>query len=267
MSDPAPQPQPPQPQALPAIDMRDVSVGSMRDQSLVIAEKITWQVFPGDFWVLAGLQGSGKSDFLMMTGGVMPPLSGEYRLFGEPMPIFDEPRLGHRLRLGLVFDSGQLFNHLTVSENVALPLRYHKNLSKEEGREQIRALLETLELAEWADSTPGAIGRNWQKRVGLARALALRPEVLLVDTPLTGLDLRHINWWLNFLDQLSKGHELLQGRPLTLVVTTADLRPWKNRAKQFAVLKDKRLAVLGSWSQLEATSDELLHEVLEARFE
>ncbi len=198
-----------------------------------------------------------------MTAGVMPPAQGEYRLFGQPMPIFDEARLDQRLRLGMVFDGGQLFNHLTVSENIALPVRYHRNLTMAQTEPELQAILEALELSPWADTTPGAIGRNWQKRVGLARALSLKPEVLLIDSPLTGLDLRHRNWWLAFLDQLSKGHKLLEGRPMTLVVTAADLRLWRGRATQFAILKDKRLTVLGSWQQLEAAGQDLLHEVYE----
>ena len=253
----------PPPAPAPPIEMRDVSFGSMRDQSLIVAEAIQWTVAAGDYWVIAGLQGSGKTDLLMMTGGVMPPADGSYRLFGETMPLFDEAHLPTRLRLGMVFDGGQLFNHLTVSENVALPIRYHQNRTKADVAERVQALLEGLDLGEWADSTPGAIGRNWQKRVGLARALALKPEVLLIDSPLTGLDLRHMNWWLSFLDQLSQGHPLLENRPLTLVVTAADLRPWKGRARQFAILKAKRLDVLGSWQQLERASAEALHEVYE----
>jgi ABC-type transporter Mla maintaining outer membrane lipid asymmetry ATPase subunit MlaF len=253
----------PAPASATAIEMHDVAFGSMRDQNLIIAEAIYWKVVPGEYWVIAGLQGSGKSDFLMMTGGVMPPAAGSYRLFGEEMPIFEEDRLQSRLRLGLVFDGGQLFNHLTVSENIALPIRYHHNLTQAAAAETVQSLLDGLELAEWADSTPGAIGRNWHKRVGLARALAIKPELLLVDSPLTGLDLRHTSWWLNFLDQLAKGHPLMENRPITLVVTAADLRPWKDRARQFAVLKDKRLAVLGTWQQLESASADALHEVYE----
>ena len=101
-----------------------------------------------------------------------------------------------------------------------------------------------------------------QKRVGLARALVLRPELLLVDDPLTGLDPRNTNWWLGFMDALSRGHPLLTGQPMTLVVTTTDLRPWKGHARQFAVLKDQKLSVLGSWSQLENATDELVRELL-----
>jgi phospholipid/cholesterol/gamma-HCH transport system ATP-binding protein len=198
----------------------------------------------------------------MMTGGLMPPTSGTYELLGEQMPIFDEARLKHRLRLGLAFESGQLFNHLTVAENVALPLRYHRNLSMAAAQPEVQQILEELELAPWADSTPGAIGRNWQKRVGLARALALKPEILLVDSPLTGLDLRHVNWWLSFLAQLSKGHALNGGQQVTVVVTAADLRPWQRRSRQFAVLRDKHLAVLGGREQLESASAELVQELL-----
>jgi phospholipid/cholesterol/gamma-HCH transport system ATP-binding protein len=255
---------PPDQPGVPVIEMRNAAAAAMSDQITVVVEEINWTVAGGDYWVLAGLQGSGKTDFLMMTAGLMPPAGGVYRLFGQEMPIFDETRLKDRLRLGLAFEGGQLFNHLTVRENVALPLRYHRNLSQAESEDEVTQMLESLELGPWADSTPGAIGRNWQRRVGLARALILKPEVLLADNPLGGLDLRHLNWWQSFLDQLSKGHALLQGRAVTLIVTTADLRPWKDRARQFAILRDKRLAVLGTWAQLEAASAELVHELLAA---
>jgi ABC-type transporter Mla maintaining outer membrane lipid asymmetry ATPase subunit MlaF len=244
------------------IEMDGVTAGSMQDPSVAIVEAIDWAVHAGDFWVVAGLQGAGKSDFLMMTGGVMAPLAGQYRLFGEEMPIFDEARLKQRLKLGLVFDGGQLLNHLSVAENVALPLRYHRNLTAAEARPEVMRTLQEMELSPWADSTPGAIGRNWQKRAGLARALMLKPEVLLIDNPLVALDLRNLQWWLNFLDALSKGHALLDGRPVTLVVTTADLRLWKGHARQFAVLRDRRFVVLGPWNQVETASADLTSEFL-----
>ena len=181
------------------------------------------------------------------------------------MPIFEDARLKQRLRLGLVFDGGQLLHHLTVAENVALPLRYHRNLSPTEVTARVNELLKHTELAPWADSTPGNLGRSWQKRAGLARALALEPEVLLVDSPLAGLDPRHVHWWLGFLDQLSQGHRVLQGRPVTLVVTAADFRPWKGHARRFAALRNRGFVVLGAWGQLEAASEELVRELLTER--
>jgi ABC-type transporter Mla maintaining outer membrane lipid asymmetry ATPase subunit MlaF len=244
--------------------MTGVAVGAMRDPDTIVAEEINWTVNPGDFWLVAGLHDSGKSNFLMLAGGLMAPRRGQYRFYGEEMPIFEDARLKQRLRLGLVFESGQLLNELTVADNVALPLCYHRNLSRTEAAVRVDELLRSMELAPWANSTPGHLGRSWQKRAGLARALALEPEVLLVDSPLAGLDPQHVHWWLGFLDQLSKGHSLM-GRPVTLVVTAADFRPWKGHARQFAVLRNRGFAVFGAWAQLEAANGELVRELLTER--
>jgi ABC-type transporter Mla maintaining outer membrane lipid asymmetry ATPase subunit MlaF len=244
-----------------AIDMRDVSVGSMRDMETIAVENVNWSVAPGEWWVISGLQGTGKSDFLMMTAGLMGPSAGTYCFLGEEMPIFEDHRLPARLKLGFVFENGQLFNHLTISENISLPLRYHHDQDKAEAAAEVQKLLDLTELAPWADSTPGAVARNWQRRAGLARALMLRPEVLLLDNPLAGLDLRHRAWWLNLLEQLSRGHEWMDGRPITLIVTTNDLRLWRGDTRQFAILKDKRFVALGNWEQVEAASDELVREL------
>src|SRR5262245_7675207 len=124
----------------PVIEMRNAAVGAMRDQSSIAVEGVNWTVAPGDYWVVAGLQGSGKTDFLMMTGGLMPPAGGEYRLFGESMPIFEESRLQQRLRLGLAFDGGQLLHHLSVRENVGLPLRYHQDLSVAQAQQKVQKI-------------------------------------------------------------------------------------------------------------------------------
>lgn len=245
-----------------AIRMRDVAVGSLQDPTATLLSGVNWEVHSGEFWAVAGLQGEGKSDLLMLTAGLMPPLEGEYWLFDEPMPMFDEARLPQRLRLGLAFEGGQLFNHLTVSENLALPLRYHRNLSKAEAAPVVQKMLERLDLAAWADSTPGALGRNWHKRVGAARALMLQPEILLLDNPLAGLDLRHISWWLRFLEQLSQPGNFVRPEKMTLVVTTADLRPWIGLATHFATIKNKGMTVVGSRAQLEALANELTQEFL-----
>ena len=105
-------------------------------------------------------------------------------------------------------------------------------------------MLELLELTPLADITPPNISDNWRQRAALARALILKPKVLLLDNPLAGLGTRHLHWWLRFLDQLSRGHDWCGGRPMTVVVTTDDLRPWRNAKRKFALLRDKKFSPL-----------------------
>ena len=245
------------------IEMTGVGVGSQQDLEAHVLEDVNWSVAQGEYWVVAGMDGSGKSNLMSMTAGLMPPRNGSYRLFGHDMPIYEEELLPERLRLGLVFDAAQLFHHLTVAENIALPLHYHRNLTRQEGADRVRAMLELTGLASLANSMPGALGRNWQKRTGLARALMLEPEVLLLDNPLGGLDLRHAGWWLDFLGQLSSGgSNHPNSRRMTLIVTAEDLRPWRNRAGQFAILQKKRFTALGQREKLAGHSEPLVKELL-----
>jgi len=246
----------------PALEMTAVSVESQRDPGSPILENVNWSVWPGEYWVVGGMHGSGKSDLLAVADGLAPPLQGSYRLFGREMPAAGDQFLSERLRIGLVFDGGQLFHHLTIEENVALPLRYHRDLAAGDPGETVKTILEATGLSPWAGRLPGTVGRGWQKRAGLARALVLRPEVLLLDNPTGGLDPRHFQWWLDALDQMSAGHGLTEGRPLTLVVAAEDLRPWRNRAAHFAVLQKRQFCPLGHHPQLAGLAHPLVKELL-----
>jgi ABC-type transporter Mla maintaining outer membrane lipid asymmetry ATPase subunit MlaF len=248
-----------------AIEMRGVSAGAMRDPSFTVVEDVNWSVAAGEFWVIAGQQHSGKSDFLKMTAGLMAPASGSYKLFGIETRTFGEAELAGRLRVGFVFEGGQLFNQLTIGENVALPLQYRQNLTSGAAAREVQSLLELMELTPLADVTPSSIAANWCQRAALARALILKPEVLLLDNPFRGLGGRHLQWWLRFLDQLWRGHERFGGRPMTMVVTTDDLSrltSWENANRKFALLRDKKLIPLGSWRAVEAASDLAVKELL-----
>ncbi|MDB6111067.1 MAG: transporter related protein [Pedosphaera sp.] len=256
MDTPAPNPD------APVIEMSGVAVGSSQNLDKVVLEDVNWTVQAGEYWVVGAMQGSGKSDLLSLTAGLTPPQRGIYRLFGYDMPIYEGALLSVRLRLGLAFDGGHLFHNLTVRENIALPFLYHNSFTRHQAEPKVNAMLEWTELSEWADNTPGSLGRNVQKRVGLARALMLRPEVLLLDNPLGGLDIRQMSWWLNFLGQLSTGHEFMEGRRVTLAVTAEDLRPWRERASHFAVLQSKRFIPLGGGRQLLDNTDPFVKELL-----
>jgi phospholipid/cholesterol/gamma-HCH transport system ATP-binding protein len=248
---------------MPALEMRGLSVASMKNPSVTVARDVNWSVNAGEFWVVGAPQHSGKSDFLMTAGGIMSPAEGEFTFLGEAMPIFEESRMMHRLKLGFVFDGGQLLGSLTIAENIALPLRYHSTMAGAEVEARVSELLEATELTPWANSTPVNVARSWQQRAGLARALALSPEVLLLDSPLTGLDVRHTIWWLGFLGELSSGHRIMGGKALTLVATADDLRPWRRRANRVACLSGGKFLALGDWSAVDASREPVVQELLQ----
>jgi ABC-type transporter Mla maintaining outer membrane lipid asymmetry ATPase subunit MlaF len=110
--------------------------------------------------------------------------------------------------------------------------------------------------------TPANLAANWRQRAALARALVLKPELLLLDNPLTGLGARHRLWLLKFLDQLWRGHEYFGARPMTLVVASDDLRGWRQAGRKFAVLDEKRFSALGEWSEVESARHPVVTELL-----
>jgi ABC-type transporter Mla maintaining outer membrane lipid asymmetry ATPase subunit MlaF len=250
------------PFSLAVIEMRGVTVGAIRDASFAVLADVNWSVAVREFWVVAGQEHSGKSDLLMLTAGLMAPANGSYQLFGQETKNFGEAELAERLRVGFVLQGGQLFNQLTIAENVALPLRYQKNLAAAETARTVELLLELLELKPFADSTPANVPANWRQRAALARALILKPEVLLLDNPLGGLGARHRQWLVPFLDQLWRGHEWFGGQPLTVIVTTDDLRPWQHAQRKFALLRDRQFIPLGGWNEVESSADSVVKELL-----
>ena len=231
--------------AAPMIEMVGVTLASLADPRRIIAEDVNWTVTPGDYWVVGGLHGVGKSDLIAAAGGILLPTRGTYRLFGKEIEYgFERELVETRLRIGVVFDGGRLLNHLTLAENVALPMQYHLALSNDELLARVSELLDTVDLLSLANAFPRSISRNRQQRVGLARAMALRPEVILLDAPLTGLDPEDSNSWMEILDRLAEGHPAMGGKPATLVATADDFRPWRGHARQFAVLRQKHLRLL-----------------------
>ena len=244
------------------VEMRDAAISTLRDSSLTVVENVNWSVAPGEFWVVAGQQQSGKSDLLMTAAGLLLPARGSCRVFGCETDSFGEAQLAERLRVGFVFAGGKLFSQLTVAENVALPLRYQKNLSATEAAREVETLLKIMELTPFAHSTSANLAANWRQRAALARALILKPELLLLDQPLGGLGVRHRQWLLQFLEQLQRGHEWLGGRPLTIIASTDDLRSWRNPQRKFAVLDEKSFSVVGAWNEVASSASHAVKELL-----
>jgi ABC-type transporter Mla maintaining outer membrane lipid asymmetry ATPase subunit MlaF len=249
------------------IQMTGVAISTIQDPGVIVVKNVNWSVARGEFWVVGAPHYSGKSDFLMTTAGLIPPADGSYKFYGNETRIFDESRLADRLRMGFIFEHTELFHYLTIAENVALPLRYHKNLTTEEALKAIGELLEMTELNAIADIKPSNFPRSWHKRAGLARALVLQPDILLADNPLGALDARHSFWWIRWLDALNRGHQWLNRKPLTIVVTTDDFRPWRGSSRRFALLKEQRFIPLGSWQDVISTTEPLVKELLAAPLE
>ncbi|HEY3862091.1 MAG TPA: ABC transporter ATP-binding protein [Verrucomicrobiae bacterium] len=230
----------------PVVEASAVSVQRMHSRGVAV-EDVNWQVKAGEYWIIGGPHGSGKSSFVITMAGLRVPATGVIRHFGQDLAQLSEHDiLAQRLRVGFVFkNGGRMFAQLTVAESVALPLRYHRNWTNDEVNAAVKALLEITELTPLAGSTAQDLATGWQERVGLARALALEPEVLFLDEPMAGLEGGHRRWWRRFLDELCRGAAWAKGRKMTVIAATSDFSYWHGEQCQYALLKD------GRWQPLE----------------
>lgn len=154
-----------------------------------VLDGINLDVFPGETMVIMGGSGSGKSTLLRVIIGSFRPEHGTVSLFGQDITAMDETGLNEvRKKFGILFQSGALFNSMTLRENVSLPLIEHTDLSQEIIDIQVKIKLEQVGLREHADKYPAQISGGMKKRAGLARALALDPRILFYDEPSAGLD-------------------------------------------------------------------------------
>jgi ABC-type transporter Mla maintaining outer membrane lipid asymmetry ATPase subunit MlaF len=249
---------------VPALELIGVTVASLKDSSVRVLEDVNWRVHEGEYWAIGGLLRSGKSDLVATAAGLMRPVRGTYRVFGKDEFLLERDRLALRRRIGLVFDGGQLLHDLTLAENIALPLHYHESPDNLVAGKRIEALMAFTDLEAWAHKYPQEVSWNWRQRVGLARALALNPDVMLLDSPLSGLDPRDASWWLQKMDSLHRGDAIAGGRAITIVSTGDDFRPWRERATHFAVVKDGQFIALGGQAELAGHTEPLLRELLPA---
>ncbi len=174
----------------PVIRFEEVtkSFGDRRRRHVVL-DRVTFSIPRGRTTVIAGGSGQGKSVTLKLILGLMRPDSGHIYVDGQDVTILRGAKLRNlRTRFGVLFQGAALFDSLTVFENIALPLRERTRLSEEEIRERVMQTLRQLELDGHEDKFPAQLSGGMKKRVGLARALQLEPEIVLFDEPTTGLD-------------------------------------------------------------------------------
>src|SRR5256886_1275416 len=154
-----------------------------------VINDISFNVHHGETLVIMGGSGCGKSTLLRHVIGSMKPTSGSVQIFGQDITRMDEREIASvRRRFGMLFQSGALLASLTVGENVALPLLQHTDNSVDEIEQIVEEKLQMVGLSGFENLKPAEISGGMKKRVGLARALALDPELLFSDEPTSGLD-------------------------------------------------------------------------------
>lgn len=201
--------------AVPLITVKDLTVGY---GSYVVQQGLSFTVNRQDVFIIMGPSGCGKSSLLRVLVGLLPPASGQ--VFYNDVDFWAQDETQRQLmlrRTGLLFQSGALWSSMTLAENVGLPLQRYTSLSPKAVREQTSLKLALVGLAGFEDFYPSEISGGMRKRAGLARALALDPEIVFFDEPSAGLD--PVSAAL--LDELIL--ELKENLKMTIVVVTHDL--------------------------------------------
>ena len=152
----------------------------------VILRDVSFEVFRGEVFILLGGSGCGKSTIMKHMIGLNPVLAGRLEVAG--MEWTEGNRAALCRKIGVMYQSGALFGSMTCAENVMLPLEEFTTMKKSERRERARSLLADVELLDAADMMPSEISGGMRKRVAIARAMALDPEVVFLDEPSAGLD-------------------------------------------------------------------------------
>ena len=242
-----------------AISIRQVtkSFGTQR-----VLDGVSFEVHRGETLAVLGRSGTGKSVLLRIIIGLQAPDSGEALILGKNMSSASAEEISEvRTQMGFLFQHAALYDSLTVEENVAFPLVHHRrDLSVSEKHDRVKDLLNEVGLDGHSNKMPSDISGGMQKRVGLARALALDPLILLLDEPTAGLD------------PISSGEidelvlKLQQEHQLASIVVTHDMVSAKTIATRIALMDKGKVVIEGTFDDLQKSGEKFVSQFLHRDF-
>lgn len=209
----------------------------------------------GETLTILGRSGMGKSVLLKIIIGLEAPDTGSISIHGQEIAGLGLDGMNLlRIKMGFLFQHAALYDSLTVAQNVAFPLERHTKMTESERNDRVKELLTSVGMEHDLEKMPSDISGGMQKRVGLARALALQPDLLLLDEPTAGLDPITSGEIDDLILKLQKEHSL------TSIVITHDLQSAKTIADRVALLEEGRVAMEGSFEDLAQSKNAFVHE-------
>jgi phospholipid/cholesterol/gamma-HCH transport system ATP-binding protein len=223
-----------------------------------VLDDVSFEVNPGETVCILGRSGVGKSVSLQQILGFLKPDFGRITVAHEDITDYPEEELERiRKKVTMVFQSGALFDSLTVGENVAFPLRERKDLREEQIFQIVNGLLEMVGVKEMAEQFPSELSTGMKRSVAIARALASQPECVLYDEPTTMVD----PLMAQLLGDLMKRLKLQLH--LTSVVVTHDMRLAKKLADRVVFLHESRVLFFGPYAEMERCNEPIVQEFLD----
>lgn len=236
------------------IEMLNVTI---RFGDALILEDVSLSVGQGEIFTILGPSGTGKSTLLRAAMGLIPIAGGEIHLDGRRIDNLKERDMDEvRKEMGMVFQEGALFDSMNVFENVAFPLRRHTKMKEKEIREVVRERLDAVGLEEADAKRPDQLSGGMKRRVGIARALAMQPKILLYDEPTSGLDPILTATVVELIQKMRDRYGT------TSLVVTHDLEAAARMSDRAAMIFDHRFAAQGTMAQLHDCADPEVHKFL-----
>lgn len=222
--------------------------------SKIVLDELELDVYKGETLAVIGPSGSGKSTVIKVLTGLLAPTSGSVQIEGQETSGFDDDAWDElRCHMGVVFQYSALFDFLSVGENVAFGLRRHFKLQEEEIQRRVAALLEMVGMPGTQSMMPAELSGGMKKRVGLARALAMQPQVVFYDEPTSGLD----PVMTMTISRLIRKTQQTLG--VTSVLVTHDMESAYFAADRIAMLYKGKIVQVGTPDEIKRSSNPIVH--------